>query len=57
MLFKVNFLFKFHNLSSKSAFFTKLTVSRLLVKLACANLAARFSTVNLINSGVVIYLS
>ena len=33
----------------------KLAISLLLVKFAFANLAAKFSSVNLLNSGVVIY--
>ena len=57
VLFDVTFLFKFFILSSKSSLFTKLSISFLLDKFACANLAAKFSAVNLLNSGVVIYLS
>ena len=33
----------------------KLAISLLLAKFACTNLAAKFSSVNLSNSGVVIY--
>ena len=44
----INFLIRFFSLSSKSVFVTKF---------ACANLAAKFSAVSLLNSGVVIYLS
>ena len=39
--------------SSKSVFFTKTTKSFLLAKFACANLAAKFPDVKLLNSGVV----
>ena len=42
---------------SKSVLFTKLAISLLLAKFACFNLAAKFYDVNLLNSGVVIYLS
>ena len=49
-LFAVTFLFKFFSLSSKPVFFTKLAISFLLVKLAYANLAAKLSEVNLLNS-------
>ena len=41
-LFKVIFLYKFFSLSSKSVFFTKLTVSFLLAKFACANLEVKY---------------
>ena len=44
------------NLSSKYVSFTKLAISLLVVEFACANLAAKFSAVNLLSSGVVIYL-
>ena len=47
VFFEVIFLLWFISLSSKSAF-----VSRF----ACANLAAKFSGVKLLNSGVIIYL-
>ena len=40
-----------------SVFFTKTAILLWLTKFACANLAAKFSTVNLLISGVVIYLS
>ena len=43
ILFEVTFL-------SKSVFFTKLTISFLLAKFACANLAVTFSAANLLNS-------
>ena len=56
-LFDDTFLFRFPSLSSKSVFFMKLPISFLLVKFGCANLAVKFSAVNLLNSGVVIYLS
>ena len=56
-LFEVTFLFKLVSLSSKSAFFNKVAISFLLAKFPCANIAAKCSTVNLLNSGVVIYLS
>ena len=52
-----NFLFKFFSLSSKSVLFTKLAISFLLAKFTCANLAAKLSTVNLLNPRVVLYLS
>ena len=48
VLFEVFFLFKLFSLSSKSVF---------VIKFACANLAAKFSVVSLLNSGVVRYLS
>ena len=48
VLFEVNFLLRLDSFASKSVFF--------FIKLACANLAAKFSAVNLLNSGVVIYL-
>ena len=51
-----NFLFKFFSLSAKSFFFTKLAISFLLAKFACANLEAKSSDVNVLNSYVVIYL-
>ena len=47
-LFELILLLKPFSLSSKSVFVTKF---------ACANLAAKFSVVNLLNSEVVIYLS
>ena len=53
---KYFFLFKFFSLSSKSIFFTKLTISFLLVKFPCANFPVKFSTSNLLNFKVVIYL-
>ena len=60
VLFEVTFLFNFFSLSPRSVFFTKsviLGISVLSAKLACANLAAKFSDVNLLNSWEVIYLS
>ena len=47
-MFELIFLLRLISLSSKSVF---------VIKFACANLAAKLSTVNLLNSGVVIYLS
>ena len=41
---------------SKSMFVTNLAMSLLLAKFACFDLAAKFSDVNLLTSGVVIYL-
>ena len=46
--FEVIFLARLDSLLSKFAFVTKF---------ACANLAAKFSAVSLLNSGVVMYLS
>ena len=54
VLFKVISLFKFFSLSSNSLFFTKLTIS--LAKFACANLAVKFYLVDLINSGVLLFI-
>ena len=51
-----NFLSKFLSLSSNSVLFTKTATSSLLPKFVCDNLAAKFSAVILLNSGVVIYL-
>ena len=48
VLFETIIRLRFDNLLSKSVFVTKS---------ACANLAAKFSAVSLLNSGVVIYLS
>ena len=48
VLFEVIFLLRLDSLLSKSVFITKF---------ACANLAAKFSAVSLLNSGVVMYLS
>ena len=39
------------------SFFTKLPISLLLAKFACANLAAKYFNVKLLNSAVVLYLS
>ena len=47
-----NFFIEFYTLLLKSGVFTKL-----LAKFAYSNLAAKFSAINLLNSGVVIYLS
>ena len=41
---------------SKSVFFTKSAILSLVAKFACFILALKFSGINLINSGVVIYL-
>ena len=49
-------LFEFFSLSSKFVFSTKLAISFLLARFACANPVAKFSTVNLLNSGVATYL-
>ena len=57
VLFELILLLKFGSLLSKSVLFTKLTILLLLAKFACFNLAVIFSNVNLLNSGVVIYLS
>ena len=51
-----NLFIKFFSLLWKSVFFTKSTISPLIVKFACFNLAIKFYVVNLLNSGVVIYL-
>ena len=48
VLFEVIFLLRLDSLASKSV---------VVIKFACANLAANFSAVNLLNYGVVIYLS
>ena len=56
VLSEVTFLFKFFILSSKSVFFTKCAISAVVANFACANLAAKFSAVNVLNSCVVIYL-
>ena len=50
LLFEITFLLKVFSLSSKSVFFTKLVISFLLAKFACANLEANVSDVNLLNS-------
>ena len=47
--FEVTFLLKLFSLSSRFALFTKLPISLLLAKFARANLAAKFSDVNLLN--------
>ena len=47
----------FNSFLFKSAFFTKLAISLLLAKFACASLAVKRSDVNLLNSWVVKYLS
>ena len=46
-----------NSLLSKSVLFTKLPISILLAKFASFNLPAKFFIVNLLNVGVVIYLS
>ena len=48
VLYEVTFLLRFISLSLKSAF---------TAKFAFANLTAKFSAVNLLNSGVVMYFS
>ena len=45
-LFEVTFLLKVFSLSSKSVVFIKTAISFLLAKLACANLEANFSDVD-----------
>ena len=53
VLFEVTFLFNFCSLSPRSVLFAKSAISGISVlsdKLACANLAAKFSDVNLLNS-------
>ena len=40
----------------KSVFFTESSISSLVTKFVCFNLAGKFSAVNFLNSGVVIYL-
>ena len=57
VLSEVTFLLILFSLLSKSVFFTKSTISVLVVKFACAYLAAKLSSVNLLNSYVVIYLT
>ena len=54
-----SFLFDvtYFSLLLKSFLFPKLATSLLLAKFACFDLAAIFSNVNLLNAGVVIYLS
>ena len=46
--------YELFSFSSKSVFFTKLPISFLLAKFACANLAVKFPAVNFLNCGVVI---
>ena len=46
----------FNSFLLKPVFFTKAALSFLLDKVACVNLAATFSDVNLLNYCVVIYL-
>ena len=50
-------LLNLNSLLSKTLLFAKLTILFLLAKFACVNFAAKFSGINLLNSGVVIYLS
>ena len=57
VLLDVTFLFKFFSLSLKFAFFTKLATSILVAKFACANPAAKYPDVKLLNYVVVIYFS
>ena len=47
--FEVTFVLEVFFLSTKSVFFTKLAISFLLAKCACANLAEKFSDINLLN--------
>ena len=54
--FHMNFDTTSFSLLSKSVLFTKPAISLLLNKFACLNLAVKLSDVNLLNSGVVIYL-
>ena len=49
-------MLKFFSLSSKSLFFPTPAVLSLVAKFACFSLAVKFSAVNSLNSGVVIYL-
>ena len=51
--FYLNFSVYHQNLS----FFTKLAISLFPAKFACAKVAAKFTTDNSLNSGVVIHLS
>ena len=55
VLFDINFYLNFLVYHQNLPFFTKLAISLLLAKIACANLVAKFSAVNLLFSGVVIY--
>ena len=50
-------MFYLNVLLSKSIVFTKVAISFLLSQFAAANLPAKFSAVNLLNSRVEIYLS
>ena len=56
VLFQIILLLKVNSLLSKSILLTKLAIQLLLAKFACFNLAAKFSDVNLLNSGIIIYL-
>ena len=47
--FEVTFVLEVFCLSTKSVFFTKLAISFLLAKCACANLTEKFSDINLLN--------
>ena len=49
VLFEITFLFKYYSLLSKPVFFTNLAKSFFLSKSACANLAVKFSAVNVLN--------
>ena len=55
-LFQVIFLFKLFSLSSKSLLFTKSSISPLVAKFVCFSFAVKFSAVNLLNAGLLIYL-
>ena len=57
MLFEVTFLFIFFSLSLKFVCYTKSVILFWLAKFAYFNLAAKFSDLNLLNFGVVIYTS
>ena len=57
VLAEVIFLFKLFSFLSKSVFNDKTTILFLLVKFCCSNLLSNVSDVNLLNSGLVIYLS
>ena len=56
VLFEVIYLLNFLVYHQNLSFFTKLAISFLFAKFACANLAVKLPAVNLLNSGVVIYL-
>ena len=50
-------LYEFNSLLSKSVLFTKLAIPLLLAKFSRFNFKSKISALNLLNSGVVIYLS